>query len=155
MLPLCAGKPELEQVMIATYRHVSNAFMALKTEAEDREPERLRQRIEILERAKVDIQGESGSNGRLGNLTKTVSAIAADVDKILSRAWWLFTLLVAGLGGAAVKLVVIGKAYGELETTVQNMKAQDERQSAEIVILHQQLQLRLNGPAEAPGKDSR
>lgn len=112
----------------------------------------LEKRIREVEIDMIDIRGESGDNGKLGNLTGLVKAINDELSKLSGRAWWAITVILGGLGAAAVKLVVIGKSYGELGTTVDNLKSQLERQQTEIFMLRQSR--RFTMPADAPGKDS-
>lgn len=94
-------------------------------------------RAELREHADLllELAGEGGKNGKIGQLRK-------DVDSVLSRAWWLVTVLVTAAGGLAVKLIIVGRAYGELEAQV---RANRERVGLlEAVLFHL--------PAPAPEK---
>jgi hypothetical protein len=59
----------------------------------------------------LELIGREGNNGKIGQLRK-------DIDGVLSRAWWFLTVCIGGIGAAAVKLIIVGRAYGELETQV-------------------------------------
>lgn len=60
-----------------------------------------------LTRGLADIHGVSGTNGKLGELRRRVDALS-------SKAWWVLTAFVGGIGAAAVKLVMVTAAFTEI-----------------------------------------
>jgi hypothetical protein len=97
---------------------------------------------ELAIRQFADLTGADGKNGKVGTLRERVA-------KLVERSWWLFTVAVGGLGAAAVKLVIVGRAYGELETQVHSNAARLELLENVVFVRSQ-----LSHPAVTPGKDS-
>lgn len=93
------------------WQHTANMEMRSRKRSDSQDTSILSKRIDDAENRLIAISGERGDNGTLGNLRKAV-------DGILSKSWWLVTALVGGVGAAAIKLVIVGRAYGELETQV-------------------------------------
>jgi hypothetical protein len=91
---------------------------------------------------------EMRSEQRVGSdaLRTELDTVQASVKKLFDRAWWLFTMLVGALGAAAIKLVIIGRAYGDMETEIRALK--DRTQLIESVDF-----LRNRLPAFMPEKD--
>lgn len=59
-------------------------------------------------RALADIHGASGQNGKLGELRRRV-------DSLSKAAWLLVSVAVGGLGAAAIKLVMVVRAFDAVE----------------------------------------
>lgn len=108
---------ERERMLLhLVWQHTANMELRSRARRDTDGTKALVDRVDGVETAIVDIRGERGNNGKLG-------ALKARVDALMSRAWWLVTVLVGGVGAAAVKLIIVGRAYGELETEVQANKA--------------------------------
>lgn len=100
-------------------------------------------RLADVEKTIVAVCGRNGTNGKLSVLSKTV-------DQILSRAWWILTVLVGCAGGAATKLVFLGAAAGEMQAQIAAQKESIALIQAELVVLRSALHV----PAPVtPGKD--
>lgn len=100
-------------ILRLVWQHTANMEMRGRKRSDSQDTSLLAKRIDDLETRVVDMSGADGTNGKIGNLRKSV-------DGILSKGWWLITVLVGGIGAAAVKLIIVGRAYGELETKVEN-----------------------------------
>lgn len=95
------------------WQHTANMEMRARKRSDSQDTSVIAKQVNELQDWRIDIEGKSGTNGKLGNLRKAV-------DGILHKGWWLITVLVGGIGAAAVKLIIVGRAYGELETKVEN-----------------------------------
>lgn len=100
-------------LMRMVWQHTANMEMRSRKRSDSQDTSILAQRIDDLETHKTDIVGADGATGQIGHLRK-------QLDSALGRAWWLVTVLVGGIGAAAVKLIIVGQAYGELKTKVEN-----------------------------------
>jgi hypothetical protein len=109
-------------------------------------------KLRELELAVVDIRGESGSNGKLGNLRTELEAAKKLQATLVGRFWALAMLVLGGAVGAAIKLVLIGRWVGALETQVEANRSSLVQQASEIQAL-QSLAFSRFTPA-SPGKDS-
>lgn len=123
------------------WQHIANVEMRAR-EARGDEGDLTKVRHELAElRLDVvarfaDLHGVSGDNGKLGKLADAIEHVAGRMRTLLNRLWWGFTVMVAALGGAAVKLVMIGKVAGQIEAQVANDTARI--QLLEQVVLLQQ-----------------
>ena len=97
---------------------------------------------ELAVRQFTDLTGVSGANGKVGTLQKAV-------DKMRDRMWWFTTFALGSIGAAAVKLVLVSRAYGSLETQVHANQARIELLERVVFVRSQ-----LSPPAVTPGKDS-
>ena len=111
--------------------------------------------VDVCE-AIADIHGKSGTNGKLGELRRRV-------DAWTSKMWWLVTVLVGALGTAAVKLVLVTRAFDAVEAKSTYAEQQVKVLQAQVmtlqaaVISRSVLDGRVPGPslvpATEPGKD--
>lgn len=115
---------------------------------------RIESRLDTLEELRVDLTGSSGTNGKVGTLRKDVEDVRATLRELRGRAWGLFMLFAGGLGAAAVKLILVGRAYGALEDQVEAQHAQLALQQTEIQALQALAFAARDRPAPAPGKDT-
>jgi hypothetical protein len=95
------------------WQHTANMEMRSRKRSDSQDTSALAKRIDELENFRTDVTGADGTNGKIGNLRK-------QLDSALARAWWLVTVLVGGIGAAAIKLIIVGQAYGELKQSVDN-----------------------------------
>lgn len=72
---------------------------------------------EELVRKFADLTGADGTNGKVGT-------IRASLEKLHSRIWWGVTAVVGGIGSVVVKLIIVGKTYGEMETQIETNRTQ-------------------------------
>ena len=79
-----------------------------------------------LRNAIVDIRGESGSDGKLGELTRKV-------DEMRSRRWWAYSTLIAALIAAVSSAIVMGRWVGQIETDVATLKARRSAPDASLM----------------------
>lgn len=92
---------------------------------------------EDLARRFTDLTGQNGTNGKVGT-------IRTSLEKLHSRLWWGVTFIVGAIGGAGVKLVLIGKTYGEMEAEIKASQAQ--------IQLLQSVVFKQSQSAPTPGK---
>ncbi len=76
----------------------------------------------------TDISGKSGDNGKLGELRRRV-------DAWTSKMWWFVTALVGMLSTAAVKLVLVTRAFDAVEARSVHNAELIKRQDNEISLL--------------------
>ncbi len=107
-------------------------------------------KLRELELAIVDLRGESGQNGKLGNLRAEVANVRTAQTTLGGRFWALAMLLLGSVVAAATTLVVIGRWVGALETQVEANRAAAAQQALEI----RALQFSRFTPAPPPGKDT-
>lgn len=105
-----------KRILHYMWRHSANQELRARQRRETGDTAVLERRIDSLETDMVDVRGKSGDNGKLGSLRQRV-------DAFLGRAWALVLLLLGGVSGVAVKLVIVGRSYGELETQVEANRA--------------------------------
>ena len=103
-------------------------------------------RLRELELAIVDLRGESGSNGKLGNIRAELTAVKEKQAAFIGRFWALVMVVLGGLVGTVIELVLIGRAYGALETQVADDRA--------ALVQLQSLTFARFTPATTPGKDT-
>lgn len=106
-----------------------------------------RARIEALELALVDVRGQSGNNGKLGNLRTAVDAIQGTLKNISSRTWGLLVAFLSGIGAGVIKLMLVGRAFGALENQVAADRAALDQQAAQILALQA---LAFHHPKDSP-----
>jgi hypothetical protein len=136
--------PQLRRIVRLMWEHTANVEL--------RAEQRIGSGIDISEHieddarmhreiavALADIRGERGDNGKLG-------ALKSRVDILTTRAWALVALVIGGVASMALKLVMVGRTFGELETEVAASKAR-------IALLESVLLLR-SLPAVEPVKGS-
>ena len=96
----------------------------------------------------ADIQGKSGQNGKIGELRRRV-------DGLSSKAWWVLSAFVGGIGAAAIKLVMVVRAFDAVDARSEHNAAQLEILQAQVVTLQAALLARHRfPPAEAPERSS-
>lgn len=98
------------------WTHTANMEMRARARSDSQDSAQLRREIDALQEWRVDVVGQTGANGRLG-------ALKGRVDVFMNRAWAVLLILLGGVAGAAVKLIIVGRAYGELETQVEANRA--------------------------------
>ena len=99
--------------------------------------------------ALADIRGERGDNGKLG-------ALKARVDTLSARAWWVIATAIAGLGGAAAKLVIVSSTFASVQASAADSAERVRALEAEVSTLRSQLVRRVFRdlvPA-SPGKET-
>jgi hypothetical protein len=97
----------------------------------------------------ADIRGERGDNGKLG-------ALKARVDTLSARAWWVIATAIAGLGGAAAKLVIVSSTFASVQASAADSAERVRALEAEVSTLRSQLVRRVFRdlvPA-SPGKET-
>jgi hypothetical protein len=135
-----AGNDGDVQKLQATIAQLERTIAQLREDQERSERNHVELREHVV-RHVADVVGADGKNGKVGTLREKVT-------KLLDRAWWLATVAIGGLGAAAVKLVIVGRAYGELETKVHANEARLDLVES-VVFARQSFH-----PAVTPGKDS-
>lgn len=103
----------------------------------------MRKEIDELQARAIDTCGKDGTNGKLGELRRRV-------DALTSKAWWLFTAFVGGIGAASVKLVIVVRAFDAVEATTQQNAARLLEQQARILRLETAAITRRYRPAIEP-----
>lgn len=84
----------------------------------------------------ADIRGERGDNGKLG-------ALKARVDTLSSRSWWVLSTALAGLGGAAAKLVIVSSTFASVQASAADSAERVRALETEVSTLRVQLVRRL------------
>lgn len=108
---------------------VSSDIAALKVRADHLEEMsgglddigRLQERI-------TDATGKSGDNGKLGELRRRV-------DAWTSKMWWFITALVGMVGTAAVKLVLVTRAFDAVEADARQALEQTKILQVQVMTL--------------------
>lgn len=90
----------------------------------------------------IALSGEDGKNGAVGSATKRL-------DKYDSRIWWAVTFIIGAIGTAAIKLIVVVRAFDALDSQAQHnaekillLQAESTRLEAQILTLQQALLMR-------------
>lgn len=81
----------------------------------------------------VAIAGEDGDNGKVG-------VLKGRVDGLTSKAWWFVTLAIGGLAGAAVKLIIVVRAFDAVEARSEHNTQKIELLQAQALQLQAQVQ---------------
>lgn len=144
--------PEVQLAIAAIWRHTANIEMRLRARHEESDAAKTSARVNDLELALVDVRGESGTNGKLGNLRAELAEAKANHTTLVNRFWKLVMLVLGGVGGAAAKLILISRAYGSLETQVEANRLELQQQQTEIQAL-QSLAFQRFGRHLMPEKD--
>lgn len=105
---------QLKQIVRLVWEHTTNVELRSVQRIPD-EQTTAETRREFRE-LQLELTGKDGKNGKIGLLREAV-------DRLMSRAWWFFTVFVGGIGAAAVKLLIVGRAYGELDAQVNSNRA--------------------------------
>ena len=132
ILALADSERERERTILY-WRHIRNVEMRLRAVAgadvnitdhiaEDAETHR-----QITE-ALTDVHGKNGQNGKLGELKRRVDALS-------SKAWWLLTAFVGGLGAALVKVVIVTRAFDAVEAKANHAEQQIQILQAQVMAL--------------------
>jgi hypothetical protein len=109
--------PRLKRIVRLIWEHTANVEMrAVQRIPDEQDITKLRADVAAIDadlrrefrELQFELMGRDGTNGKIGMLRGAV-------EKLLSRAWWFFTVAVGGIGAAAIKLIVVGRTYGELE----------------------------------------
>lgn len=114
VLPL--AEDEGMRIMLAKiWQHTANSEMRLLAAISRTEGSTLRLELDELANAHnllveriTDATGKSGDNGKLGELRRIVA-------EMKTRTWWLITFLLGALGTAAIKLVIVVRAFDAVE----------------------------------------
>ena len=126
-------------IIAKTWGHTRNQELRTHSAIERTEGAQIREALDehsaadVEHHAKVvqalaDIHGVSGQNGKLGELRRRVDALS-------SKAWWLFTAFIGGLGAAAIKLVIVVRAFDAVAATADHNTARLLEQQARILRL--------------------
>lgn len=86
------------------------------------------ERLDTLEKAIVDIRGEDGDGGTVGELRRGHRSLS-------SKAWWALTVFVSFLLGTLWKLVLIGQLSGELRADVASNRHAIQLLQADVQLL--------------------
>lgn len=133
-----------QNLVFALWRHSANQELRFRRTRNRSAETKLRRDIDDNAKAITDIHGAAGTNGKLGELRRRV-------DGLSSKAWWLFTALVGALGAAAVKLVIVVRAFDSVEALATHNAQQIQLLQAQVMTLQTALITRYR-PAEEPGK---
>lgn len=138
--------PETKRIVALLWRHTANIELRAQARLAASDGGALRRDLSILqdELAElrtdiVDVRGESGSGGALGELTRQVNGWA-------SRRWWLLTFVAGTIVTVLGAAIVFGRWMGRIETDVDTLKARAAARRA----APEPFQL----PAEVPAKDA-
>lgn len=80
-------------------------------------------RIADLELAIVDIRGEAGTNGKLGNLRSELGALKERIDKSETRRWQIVVTLLGSTLALVSAAILIGRWVGSVNTNIEQLKA--------------------------------
>lgn len=159
VLPLAGEDESARIVLVAVWRHIDNLEMRLlaKIAATSGETHRAlidehvaedaQTHLDITEKL-ADIHGKSGQNGKLGELRRRVDALS-------KAAWLLVSVAVGGLGAAAIKLVMVVRAFDAVEargeaTAARQLELIDRVLRLETEALRRHRSDNRFNPAEAP-----
>lgn len=123
-----AQTPDERELLIRIWRHIANVETRSRTHVDSTESGKLREDLDAVELAIVDIHGVKGSNGKLGELRRRV-------DALTKRAWSIVTLAIGGIGAAAIKLVIVTRAFDATEYRAQQNERQIQILQAQVTAL--------------------
>jgi len=133
-------------LVLALWQHSANQELRFRRQRKLSSEGALRRDTDANTKAITDIHGASGGNGKLGELRRRV-------DSLSKAAWWFVTAVIGGIGAAAVKLVMVVRAFDAVENTAQHNSARLLEQQARILRLETELLTRFR-PADAPDRSN-
>lgn len=114
--------PELRDAVTAVWRHSANIELRARERAKDTDVGCLAERVGAAELAIVDIRGEHGNNGKLGEIRRRVEQMSA-------RRWWFLTAIAGSLLAIGAGVLAAGRWVGAIETDVEVLKERFDRRS--------------------------
>ncbi len=115
ILPI-AKTPESRAIVIQLWKHSADQELRFRRTRNRSSEQQLRNdldsliaRVEGHSERIVDATGKSGDNGKLGELRRRV-------DAWTSKLWWCVTAAVGAIGTAAIKLVLVTRAFDAVES---------------------------------------
>lgn len=108
VLDLAASDRE-RAMLTALVRKIRNSEMRTRVRVQQTEGHKLRVDVDAAHASILDISGKSGANGKLGELRRRV-------DVLSTRAWMLLIAAIGSIGAAAVKLVIVTRAFDAVES---------------------------------------
>lgn len=124
--------PEYDEEI--TPRPTSIRVAVDKLWAETREDvKKLDKRVDEHALRLVAISGEEGDNGKVG-------VIKGRVDALYSKLWWILTVAIGGMVGAAVKLIIVVRAFDAVESRSEHNTQKIELLQSQALQLQAQVQ---------------
>lgn len=139
--------PEVRWSIRMVWEHTANIEMRLQAQIDASDATKLEHDVGKVASAIVDLRGERGDNGKVGELRRQVA-------ELRSRAWWLFTAFVGGLGAALIKVVVITRAFDAVEARSHTNADQIKVLQAQVMTLQTALIVRPRYRPEPPAESS-
>jgi hypothetical protein len=132
--------PEVRWSIRMVWEHTANIEMRLAARIDASDAAQIADDVAKVSTAITDIHGAKGTNGKLGELRRRV-------DNLSSKAWWLFTAIVGGVGAALVKLVIVVRAFDAVEHKANASADQIKVLQAQVMTLQTALIARSPWPA--------
>lgn len=132
--------PEVRWSIRMVWEHTANVEMRLQAQIEASDAAKLEGDVSRIGDAITDIHGAKGTNGKLGELRRRV-------DEMSSRGKWLFCTFVGALGSAAVKLIIVVRAFDAVEHKADTAADQIKVLQAQVMTLQTALIARHPWPA--------
>lgn len=147
VMPLAGGDEALRIMLARIWQHTANMEMRLKSQLAESEAGRLHYEIDRLHTAITDIRGEHGTNGKLGEIRRRV-------DALTSWARSIVMLALGGIGAAAIKLVMVTRAFDAVAADASHARDEIRILQAQVMTLQTALIARRFRPAVEPGNGS-
>lgn len=112
--------PRERRIIQAFGRHTANMEMRARQRRETGDTAALERRLDSVEKAIIDIRGEGGNNGKLGEQRRRL-------EKIEARRWWAVTFLATTLVTVIGAAIAFGRWMSSVEMDVDWLKQQRRR----------------------------
>ena len=137
-----AGTSKEQAIVIALWRHTANQELRFRRARNRSSEGQMRRELDELKNRVTDISGKDGTNGKLGETKRRV-------DNIGKLGW----LVLGGIGAAAIKVVLMVRAFDAVEAQSLHNAQQILELSGRVLRLETEaLRRHRFPPAEAPDR---
>lgn len=141
-------------VLKVSWNHSANQELRAQARHDTLDGGKLREEVDRIDTAITDIRGEKGDNGKLGELRRRV-------DSLTSLARSIVMLAVGGIGAAAIKLVMVTRAFDAVEAkathaqdSIADLRNHNATLQSQVLTIQTALLTRRHRPAVEPGNGS-
>ncbi len=108
ILELAGRDVVLRNIVAGLWKHSANQELRFRRQRNYSDEGRMREDVDANTASILDISGKNGSNGKLGEIKRRV-------DTLTSKAWLVLIAAIGSIGAAAVKLVIVTRAFSDVE----------------------------------------